>query len=193
MKIRETENPLFDATKPPIPEIVHAQIAAMGKELTQKQFDELFVRINNLYELKNLIYVDEIDAISDEIHIQPKIGFDLVSLKTTIGPNILPTATIIVQTPEGEKISSQAAGYSSVDAICSAISEATQIRVFLKDFEFHTILSGLNSLGQAKITIDYHNRQVRTTACSIDILEAIAKAYLTAINIVMDRINQQLD
>jgi len=43
------------------------------------------------------------------------------------------------------------------------------------------------------MTIEYHNRQVRTKACSIDMLEATAKAYLIGINIVLDRINQQLE
>lgn len=193
MKLTNSDNPLFDATKPPIPEIIRGQLAATGKELTPKQFDELFGRVVSLYDLKTLIFVEEISAIADEIHIQPKIGFELVSLKTTIGPNILPAATVILETPDKERITSQAAGYSSTDAICSAISEATQVRVFLKDLEFHTIVHGSNSLGQVNITAEYHNRQVRTTACSIDMLEAIAKAYLAAINIVMDRINQQLD
>ena len=132
-------------------------------------------------------------GFSGEIHIQPKIGWDLVSLKITIGPNILPTVTAVLDSPDGKRITSEASGYSSTDAICSVITEVTQIPVFLKDFEFHTIIGGLNSLGQVNATTEYHNQQVRTTACSIDILEAIAKAYLTAINIVLDRINQQLE
>ncbi|OHB49988.1 MAG: hypothetical protein A2Y10_13705 [Planctomycetes bacterium GWF2_41_51] len=191
--MRASDNPLFDAAKPPIPEIIHAQLAARGKELTNEQFKDLFDRIANLYEMKILIFAEEIAAIADEIRVQPKIGFDLVSLKTTIGPNILPAATVVLETPEKEHITSQAAGFSSTDAICTAISEATGIRIFLKDLQFHTIVNGTNSLGQVNITAEYHNRQVRTTSCSIDILEAIAKAYLTAINIVMDRVNQQLD
>ncbi|MEN6386334.1 MAG: alpha-isopropylmalate synthase regulatory domain-containing protein [Phycisphaerales bacterium] len=188
-----SDNPLFDATKPPIHEIVRAQLAALGKDFTQKQYEELYQRITNLYELKTVIFQEEVAAIAEEIHLQPVIGFDLVSLKTTIGPNILPTATILLQTPEKEHVTSQAAGVSSTDAICSAISEATQIRIFLKDLTYHTIIEGLNSLGQVSLTAEYHNRQVRTTSCSIDLLEAIAKAYLTAINVVMDRVNQQLD
>ena len=55
------------------------------------------------------------------------------------------------------------------------------------------ISSGSIALGQASVTVEYHNRQVRTKACSIDMLEATAKAYLMAINIVLDRINQQLE
>jgi len=188
-----SDNPLFDATRPPIPEILRGQIAAMGKELSQKQFDELFERITFLYDLKTAIYIEEIAAIADEIHGQPDVGYDLVSLKTMIGPYVVPTATVVLQTPNKEHITSQAGGCSSTDAICSAISEATGVRVFLKTLSFHTIIEGLNSLGQVNMTVEYHNRQVRTTACSIDLLEAIAKAYLTAINIVMDRINQQLD
>lgn len=193
MIMRMSENPLFDATKPPIAELVRAQTAAMGRELSQKQFDELLARINTLYELKTSIYIEEIAAIAEEIYIQPQIGFDLISLKTTLGPNILPTATVVLETPTKEHITSQAAGCSSTDAICTAISEATKIKIFLKALSFHSIVEGTNSLGQVNITAEYHNRQVRTTACSIDLLEAIAKAYLTAINIVLDRVNQQLD
>lgn len=191
--MRLSDNPLFDATKPPIPEIIRAKVAAMGKELSQKQFDELIQRINVLYDAKTVIFGEEIAAIAEELHNQPKIGFDLVSLRTTIGPNILPAATVIIETPEKENITAQAAGSSSIDAICWAISEATGIRIFLKDLEYHSIIEGLNSLGQVNLTAEYHNRQMRTTACSTDILEAIAKAYLTAINIVLERVNEQLD
>ncbi|MFA5293134.1 MAG: alpha-isopropylmalate synthase regulatory domain-containing protein [Phycisphaerae bacterium] len=193
MTLQNPDNLLFDGGSPPIPEIVHAQLAAMGKEFTPKQFDELYKRIYDLYELKARIFTGEIAAIAEEIHIQPEIGWDLVSLKTTIGPNVLPAAAVVLNSPEGQRVTSEAGGYSSTDAICSAIAESTQIHVFLKDLEFHTIIGGTNSLGRANITVEYHNRQVRTTACSIDMLEAIAKAYLTAINIVLDRVNQQLE
>lgn len=193
MVLRDPDNPLFDGNNPPIPEVVHAQIAAMGKELSQEQTEQAYLRIQDLYELKMRVYPEEIEAIADEIHIQPKIGWDLASLKITIGPNVLPAATAVLNSPDGRRISSEAGGYSSTDAICSAISEATGIRIFLKDFEFHTISGGLNSLGQVKATVEYHNRQVRTTACSIDMLEAVAKAYLIATNILLDRINQELE
>lgn len=193
MVLLNPDNPVFSDNNPPVPEIVHAQIAAIGRELTANQFKQAYQRIYDLYELKTRIFAEEIAAISDEILLQPEIGWDLVSLKTTIGPNVLPAATVVLTSPDGDKITSEAAGYSSRDAICSAIGEATGIRIFLKDFEFHTISSGLKSLGQVRATVEYHNRQVRTTACSIDMLEATAKAYLTAINIVLDRINQQLE
>jgi 2-isopropylmalate synthase len=193
MVLQNPDNPVFNGNNPPIREIVHAQIAAMGRELTAKQFEQVYQRIYDLYELKARIFTEEIAAIAEEIHIQPEKGWDLVSLKTTIGPSILPAATVVLKTPDGKRITSEAAGYSSIDAICSAIAQATGIRVFLKDFNFSTISSGANSLGQASMTIEYHNRQVRVKACSIDMLEATAKAYLTAINIVIDRIYQQLE
>jgi 2-isopropylmalate synthase len=193
MNLQNPDNPLFDANNPPMREIMHAQIAAMGKELTSKQFEQVFERINNLYELKSLIFTEEIAAITEEVYTQPAKGWDLVSLKTTIGSSILPAATVILKTPDGERITSEAAGYSSTDAIFAAIGQATGIRVFLKDFNFSMISGGANSLGQAVMTIEYHNRQVRVTACSIDMLEAAAKAYLIGMNTVLDRICQQLE
>jgi 2-isopropylmalate synthase len=193
MVLQNPDNPVFNGNNPPVREIVHAQIAAMGKEFSQKQFEQAYQRINDLYELKTRIFTEEIAAVAEEIHIQPQTGWDLISLKITIGPSVLPAATVVLKTLDGKRITSEAAGYSSTDAICSAIGQATGIRVFLKDFNFSTISGGANSLGQASMTIEYHNRQVRTTACSIDMLEATAKAYLTAINIVLDRIYQQLE
>lgn len=193
MTLLNPDNPVFDGSNPPIRETIHAQIAAMGKVLTPKQVEQAYIRINVLYELKDKVFAEEIAAIADEILLQPEIGWDLVSLKTTVGTNVLPAATVVLKTPDGKRITSEAAGYSSTDAICSAIGQATGIRVFLKDFSFSMISSGASSLGQAGMTIEYHNRQVRTKACSIDMLEATAKAYLIGINIVLDRINQQLE
>jgi 2-isopropylmalate synthase len=193
MVLLNPDNPIFDGNNPPVREIVHAQIAAIGKELSAKQFEQAYQRINDLYELRGRIFTEEIAAIAEEIHIQPEKGWDLVSLKTTIGSSVLPAVTVVLKTPDGERITSEAAGYSSTDAICSAIGQATGIKVFLKDFSFSTISGGGNSLGQASMTIEYHNRQVRVKACSIDMLEATAKAYLIAINIVLDRIYRQLE
>ncbi len=193
MVLQNTDNPLFNANNPPVREIVHAQIAATGRELTAKQFEQIFQRTCDLYELKSTIFTKEIAAIAEEIHIQPEKGWDLVSLKTTIGPTVLPAANVVLKTPDGERITYEAAGYSSTDAIFAAISQATGIRVFLKDFNFNMISSGASALGQASMTVEYHNRQVRVKACSIDMLEATAKAYLIAINIVVDKIYQQLE
>ena len=193
MVLRNPDNPLFTINHPPCRETVHAQIAAMGKELVPRQFQQAYERICDLFELKGSIFAEEIEAITDEILAQPQIGWNFVSLRATIGPNVLPAATVVLNSPDGKRITSEAAGHSSTDAICQAIGEATGIRIFLKDFNFSMISSGSIALGQASVTVEYHNRQVRTKACSIDMLEATAKAYLMAINIVLDRIDQQLE
>jgi len=193
MALRNPDNPLFTNDAPPCRETVHAKIAAMGRELTPRQFQQAYERIYDLFELRGSIFAEEIEAIADEILAQPMIGWDLVSLKTTIGPNVLPAAMVVLISPDGKKTTAEAAGSSSTDAICQAITEATGIRIFLKDFNFSMFSSGTNALGQASITAEYHNRQVRTKACSIDMLQAVAKAYLMAINIVLDRIDRQLE
>lgn len=193
MALMNPDNPLFTINSPPCRETVHAKIAAMGKELSPRQFQQAYERIYDLFELRGSIFAEEIEAIADEILAQPDIGWDLVSLKTTIGPNVLPAAMVVLISPDGKRTTAEAAGSSSTDAICQAITEATGIRIFLKDFNFSMISSGTNALGQASITAEYHNRQVRTKACSIDMLEAAAKAYLMAINIVLDRIDRQLE
>jgi len=193
MNFSDSSQPVFDNNSVPRRDILHGQIAAMDKNLSGDQFDIAYKRVCELYELRGRVYQEEIAAITEEIVQVASPTWQLRSLKTTLGTNVLPTATIVLIDANGEKITSQSTGYSSTDAICSAIKKATKIRVFLKDLWYSSISCGANSLGQAIVTAEYHNQQVRAKACSVDMLEAAAKAYLMAINIAIDRIIQQLD
>ncbi|MCD4831985.1 MAG: hypothetical protein K8R02_09335 [Anaerohalosphaeraceae bacterium] len=193
MNFSQRQKPIFTTDNPPVRSSLHGHIAAVGLETNTEKFETIYKRITELFEMKNSICSEEISAIAEEVNQQPRQTWKLLNVKTSFGTNTLPSATVLLESEsEGKKVS-QACGYSSTDAICSAIQQATEIRVFLKNFSFKTIGNGTNAMGQAEVTAEYHNQQVRTKACSVDILEAVGQAYLTAINTVLDRIIQQLD
>jgi len=187
-----SQKPVFSGEFPPRKDGLHAHIAATRRYLNEEQLDEAFERVRDLYDLKEQVWPDEVNAIVEEILLQPKTGWKLISIKTSLGTNIIPAATVVVNDPRGKRVVSESGGYSTTDAICSAIQQATGIRAFLKDLWYSNVSAGMNALGQVTMTVEYHSTEVHSKACSVDILEAIAKAFLTAVNIIVDRANQRL-
>ena len=184
-------NIVFSDNLPPSSDSVHAQIVAMGKTLSHEQFENAYHKVCKLYELKNKVYPQEVEAIVDEILIWPKGGWQLVSIKTTLGSNVVPAASIVLKDPNGKSVVAEAVGDSSTDAIYSAIQKATNTRVFLRDFTYGTISAGVNAMGKATVKVECHGSEVKAEAYSVDILEAAAKAYLIAINLVAEKVKQQ--
>lgn len=176
---------------PPRDEALRGQITALGQSLSTEHFKQAYERVDRLYELKNAVYLSEIQAIVEEIQLWPASGWKLVSINTTVGSNVVPAATVLLKNPAGEDVVAESIGDSSTDAICAAIEQATNIHVFLRDFTYKAITSGANAMGTATVTVEHHNRQVTATACSVDIIEAVAKAYLIAVNLIAEKANQQ--
>lgn len=176
---------------PPRDEALRGQIAALGKSLSTEQFKQAYERIDILYELKNAVYLSEIEAIVEEILLWPASGWKLVSVNTTVGSNVVPAATILLKNPAGKDVVAESIGDSSTDAICSAIEQATNTHVFLRDLTYKAISSGANGMGKATLTVEHHNGQVTATACSVDIIEAVAKAYLIAVSLIAEKAGQQ--
>ncbi len=193
MNFSEPHKLVFRADSPPVSSSVHGQLAAMGLGTSAEKFDIIYRRIVELFEMRSCVDSAEIFAIADEVSHSPPQTWKLLNITTAFGTHTLPAATVVLDSVRSGRRVSQACGYSCTDAICSAIMQATEVRVYLKDFSFKTIGNGINALGQAEVTAEYHNQQVRVKSCSVDILEAVGQAYVMAINMVLDRIIQRLD
>ncbi len=182
---------VFGLNNPPRADSLKVQITALGKTVSQSQLEQLLRQVNQIFETKNTIYQQEIKALVDELLGRPQKAWKLVSLKTTLGSNVVPAATVVLEEPTGKKVVAEALGDSSTDAIFLAIQKATNVRLFLSDFTYKTISPGENAMGQAKITAEFHGREVVASACSLDIIEAAAKAYLIAASMIKEKLQQR--
>lgn len=182
--VPEDSKIVFSGELPPTEERFATQIPVIEAGLSGEQFRRAYEEVCRLYNLKSKVFLEEIRAIVDEIVLTPPKGWTLVALKTGVGSKVVPAANIVLKSPEGMSIFAEATGDSSIDAIYSAIQHATGIHVFLSDFSYGNITSGAGAMGRATVTVDHHGREVSAFAYSIDILEAAAKAFLIAINII---------
>ena len=173
---------IFSGELPPTADRVHAQTAAIGANLSQDQLEEVLEDINNLYNFKQTIYLEEIAAAVDEVTQCVGEQTRLMGLQITLGKSLVPSAVVSLRTSDGKQMTTEASGNSSTDAIFSAIQQAMKIRVFLSDFNYGNITQGACALGRATVTVEHHGQHVTARAYSIDILEASAKAFLIALN-----------
>ena len=73
-------------------------------------------------------------------------------------------------------------GDGPVDAIFKSIERATGMEINLKDYSIKSITGGKDALGEVKVKIEKENKLFSGRGISTDIIEASAKAYINAIN-----------
>jgi 2-isopropylmalate synthase len=69
-----------------------------------------------------------------------------------------------------------------IDAACQAIRAATGVEAALTDFAVSSVTGGVDALGDVVIQLDADGRKVSGRGVSTDVVEASARAYLSAVN-----------
>lgn len=163
---------------------IQAIAASLNINLNEGEFSQAFEEITTLYELRNTIYRKEVEAILLEKQAWPSVGWKLKTIEVKVNEDFSPEANVVLQDDSGAEFFAQAIGDTTVEAVYSAIEQIVGIRVFIVDFNFTSLAPGMKSLGQAKVTIRHHRNEVEACAHSVDFLEAIAKAFLMAIDMI---------
>jgi len=121
-------------------------------------------------------------AIIDMQMAHDRVLWELESFQVTSGTGVIATATVVVRDTAGEKRMEAATGDGPIDAIYSAIQKLTGVTVELEDYETHAITGGKDAQGEVVVQLRHGDRKVRGRGLSTDVVEAAARAYLSAIN-----------
>ena len=84
---------------------------------------------------------------------------------------------------DGEEQTDAACGDGPVDAIYNSIERITGIVARLTDYEIRAVTGGKDAQGEVSLALDIGGKTVRGRGVSTDILEASAKAFVSAINL----------
>src|SRR5690606_26234791 len=88
---------------------------------------------------------------------------------------------------DGKIIELTAQGNGSVDAIYQAIDEATGEAVELEDYAIQSVTQGTDAIGEVHVVLKQNGVSVQGRGISTDILEASARAYIDAINRMIEK------
>jgi 2-isopropylmalate synthase len=113
--------------------------------------------------------------------------FTLEKIQVSYGNQSTPTATVSIRGVDGGVKEQTAEGNGSVDAIYNAIDAVTGEAVELEDYSIKSVTHGKDALGEVHVILKQDEVSAQGRGLSTDILEASARAYIDALNRLIEK------
>ena len=184
----------------------HANTLVMGKHSGRNAFkvrmselgvefdsdDELnnaFSRFKALADKKHDIFDEDLQALVTEAQAEATEVIRLISLKvcTETGKENTADITLLI---DGKEKSASAKTSGAVDATFNAILSLVDIEPTLQLYSVTNVTQGTDSLGEVNVRLEYEGRIVNGQGVDTDIITSSAKAYVHALNKVMENVER---
>jgi 2-isopropylmalate synthase len=145
-----------------------ARLKDLGFELGGPDLDRAFKAFKDLADRKKEVYDEDLMAIvTDEVTATGAAGYELEYLHVISGTGVVPSATVKLK-KEGQ--------------VLAAIDAITGLKGRLQDYALRAATSGKDAIGEVSMKIDFDGTVVSGKGSSTDVIEASARAYLSALN-----------
>jgi len=163
----------------------------MGFRLSDAQVTRLFFGpFKELADRKKEVFDEDIVALVESEASAGPETWRLCRLTVATATGGMPTATVELENlATGECRRDAASGDGPVDAIFKALERMTGVALTLTEYHIRAVTQGTEAQGEARLEVRYRDRTVSTRGVSTDVLEASARAYLSAINRILARRN----
>ena len=159
-----------------------ARLKALGFDLAGPDLDRAFKAFKDLADRKKEVYDEDLMAIvTDEVTATGAAGYELEYLHVISGTGVVPSATVKLK-KEGQVFQDSGVGDGPVDAVLAAIDAITGLKGRLQDYALRAATSGKDAIGEVSMKIDFDGTVVSGKGSSTDVIEASARAYLSALN-----------
>ncbi|SDW44497.1 2-isopropylmalate synthase [Paenibacillus sp. CF384] len=159
----------------------------LGYELDDEAVNTAFAKFKDLADKKKNVMDEDIRAMLEEKLTDTPEVYSLETIQVSYGNKSVPSATIRVRTAEGEVKEQSAEGNGSVDAIYNAIDALTTETVELEDYSIKSVSHGKDALGEVHVVLKQDEVSAQGRGLSTDILEASARAYIDALNRLVEK------
>ncbi|ULO06353.1 2-isopropylmalate synthase [Paenibacillus sp. 19GGS1-52] len=163
------------------------KISDLGYDVSEEELNAAFGKFKDLADKKKEVSDEDILALIEEKLIDTPEVFSLQTIYVTYGNEATPTAKVIINGPESQPIVAVAEGNGSVDAIYNAIDKATGEEVTLGDYSIKAVSRGKDAQGEVHVVLSQGDVAAQGRGLSTDILEASARAYLNALNKLLEK------
>ncbi|MFP4144354.1 MAG: 2-isopropylmalate synthase [Phycisphaeraceae bacterium] len=158
------------------------RVVQLGYKLDEETIGKAFEAFKTLADKKKDVYDEDIEAILDQQLESERALWELVRFQVTSGTGVIATATVVVRDSAGEQQMDAATGDGPIDAVYSALQRITGVDVTLDDYQTRAVTGGRDAQGEVVVHMRHHGRKVRGRGLSTDVIEAAARAYLSAVN-----------
>jgi 2-isopropylmalate synthase len=152
----------------------------MGYRVSGAQLKDVFVRFKELCDQKKQVSLADLEALMSDYTNEIQL-FSLVSYQLTSGNLKTTEAEVKITSQDGEEIIGHGEGDGPVDALLSALGEATNREVKLLEYRVEAVTPDTDALGEVMVRALIDDHIIMGRAAGTDILEATARAYLRAL------------
>ena len=159
------------------------RLKALGIEFeAEEDLNDAFSRFKELADKKHEIFDEDLQALVTESGLEAENEWlKLVSLKVCSETGETPQASITLWV-DGEEKPAACSGSGPVDATFKAIESLIHSGTELELYSVNNITSGTDSQGEVTVRLKLDSRIVNGQGADTDIVIASAKAYVNAIN-----------
>ncbi len=162
------------------------RLKKLGLELTKEQLEKAFDRFKSLADKKKEVFDEDLETIVDEEISKIPEKFHLLHFYIASGDQVKPTASIKLKY-DNKVLEASSSGDGPVDACYKAIDKITKLSGKLLDYQIRSVTSGKDALGEVSVKIGSKGRVVSGRGASTDIIEASIKAYVNAVNKLVNK------
>ena len=160
------------------------KIEQMGYTLAPEKLAEAFTAFKQLTDRKKEVTDEDLFTILTDIQtttIDVK-KYELVAFQVQYGSANLPTATVALTTPDGNRVETARTGSGSVEALMNTLEALIAEEIHLTDFRLSSVGQGRDALAEVHVKMTVNGTSFSGRGSAQDVLEASAKSFLNAVN-----------
>jgi 2-isopropylmalate synthase len=158
-----------------------ARLKDLGFDLGGAELDRAFRSFKDLADRKKEVYDEDLVAIVTDEATQAQQTYALEYLHCISGTGVVPSATVKLR-KDGQVFQDSGVGDGPVDAVLAAIDAITGFKGRLQDYALRAATSGKDAVGEVAVKVDFDGTVVSGKGASTDVIEASARAYVSALN-----------
>ncbi|WP_297810867.1 2-isopropylmalate synthase [uncultured Methylophaga sp.] len=163
-----------------------SRLLELGIELdSEAELNAAFTRFKELADKKHEIYDEDLQALVSDVVAATDERISLVSMKVCSETGETPEASITLSV-DGHERHTQTSGSGPVDAAFKAIESIVQSHTELQLYSVSNITTGTDAQGEVNVRLEKGGRIVSGQGADTDIVIASAKAYLNALNKILE-------
>ena len=164
-----------------------SRLEQMGYLLDEAAFDRAFARFKEVADRKKSVSDLDLEALVCDEQASRSVAevLRLESFQVTAGNRALPMAVVQLVHEDGAVRQEAASGDGPVDALYNAIDRAAAFDGELLEYWSKAVTGGGDALVEVSVLVQAGARAASGRAASTDVIEASARAYLTAVNKIL--------
>ncbi|HEY4663049.1 MAG TPA: 2-isopropylmalate synthase [Candidatus Humimicrobiaceae bacterium] len=161
------------------------RLTDLGIRLDENDLEKAFERFKDLADKKGAINDQDIRAIAENEMREVPEHFLLKYYEVRSGSDIRASSRVGLEI-DGKLNEDSSEGDGPVDASFKAIDKITKINAKLVEYKIEAVSGGKDALGSVRVVVSTNGTEVMGSGISTDIVEASIKAYIDAMNRIVE-------